>query len=154
MALFPDFPARIVRSDASISDAVAFHAALRDIESSDEGILYPSIHSYREVQLGGGALFPAVKFVNGWRLEFPAGNWEVSGGNVDAPIVPIPGCYVRVTQSAAYAVTSVGGAVTPDELAAAVLAAAQVAPIHSDVRKVHGIPVKGSGSPGDEWGPG
>ena len=59
MALTPDFAARIVHSDASITDAVAFHAALRDIEASEVGVLYPSIHSYRQVELGGGAVFPA-----------------------------------------------------------------------------------------------
>ena len=109
MALTPDFAARIVHSDASITDAVAFHAALRDIEASEVGVLYPSIHSYRQVELGGGAVFPAVRFVNGWRLQFPAGNWSVSGGNIDVDIVPVPGCYVRLTQSAAYAVTSAFG---------------------------------------------
>ena len=56
MALTPDFAARIVHSDASITDAVAFHAELRDIEASDEGVLYPAIHSYRQVALGGHRL--------------------------------------------------------------------------------------------------
>ena len=35
-------------------------------------------------------------------------------------IVPVAGCYVRLTQSAAYAVTSAFGGASPDDIAAAV----------------------------------
>ncbi len=42
---------------------------------------------------------------------------------------------------------------TKEEVAAAVLAAAQTAPIKADVGKVSGVSVKGSGTEGDPWGP-
>lgn len=122
MALTADFNNLIIYSDASIADMVAFHDALRDIEASDDGLLYPIIHTYKEVQLGGGAIFPAVAFVNGWTLQFPVGNWTVSGGNLNATINPVAGCYVKQTQSAAYAVSSaMGGTTGPtaEEVAAA-----------------------------------
>jgi hypothetical protein len=41
-----------------------------------------------------------------------------------------------------------------DDIAAAILAAAQVTPIHSDVRKVNGVTVAGTGVPDtDPWRP-
>lgn len=106
MALTPDFQNLIIHSDASITDMVAFHATLREIEASAQGMLYPKIHTYKEVPLGGASIFPALAFVNGWTLQFPAGNWIITGGNLDAVINPVLNCYVKQTQSAAYAVSS------------------------------------------------
>jgi hypothetical protein len=51
---------------------------------------------------------------------------------------------------------AVGSAVLPSDIvaiAAAVLAAADVAPIHSDIRKVNNYTVTGDGTVGDPWGP-
>ena len=43
---------------------------------------------------------------------------------------------------------------TAEAVAAAILAAAQTTPIHSDVKKVNAVTVTGSGVPGsDEWRP-
>jgi hypothetical protein len=109
MGLSLDYINLIVISDASITDAVAFHALLRDIESSSIGMLYPVVHTYKAVQLGGGAIFPALAFINGWTLQFVAGSFELSGGNYDVTINPVPNCYVKNTQAGAYAVTAVGG---------------------------------------------
>lgn len=109
MALTPDFELRVIHADASITDMVSFHDALREIEVSDVGMLHPPVHTYKEVPLGGGAIFPALAFVNGWTLQLPAGNWTVSGGNLDVTINPVAGCYVKMTQAAAYSVTSAGG---------------------------------------------
>jgi hypothetical protein len=123
MAINPDYNLKIIHSDASITDMVEFHDALRDIEASDQGVLSPTVHTYKEVQLGGGAIFPAVAFVNGWTLQFPAGNWIIKGGNLAATINPVPGCFVDRTQSAAYAVSSaMGGSSGPtaEEIALAV----------------------------------
>jgi len=108
MALTADFNGRIIHSDASITDMVLFHGELRNIEESATGILYPVIHTYKEVPLGG-SIFPALAFINGWTLQFPAGNFVVKGGNLNATINPVAGCFVDRTQSAAYAVTAVGG---------------------------------------------
>lgn len=129
MALTPNFATKVVHSDASITDVVAFHDALRDIEVSAAGMLYPVIHTYKEVPLGGGALFPAIGFINGWTLQFPAGNFTVSGGNIDCTINPVANCYVKQVQADAYAVTYADGGggggtyPTAEEIAAAVVAA-------------------------------
>ncbi len=95
-------------SDTSLTDMVLFHENLRDIEASIEGILYDVIHTYKEIDLGGGAIFPALAFINGWTLQFPSGNFTISGGNLNVSINPIPNCYVMQTQAGSYAVTSVG----------------------------------------------
>lgn len=124
MAITPDYGSLVIHSDASIIDMQVFHAALRDIEASEQGVLHPTIHTYKEVQLDGGAIFPALAFVNGWTLQFPPGTYEIRGGNLATAINPVPGCYVYQTQSAAYAVTAVGSsgslAPTANEIATAV----------------------------------
>ena len=108
MALSPDWANLIIHSDASITDMVWLHQQLRELEASDTGVLYPAIHTYKEVPLGGGAIFHALAFINGWTFQLPAGNWTLSGGNFAAIINPVAGCYVERTQSAAYAVTATG----------------------------------------------
>lgn len=105
MGLTLDYISRIVESDESITDAIAFHGILRDIEASPSGMMYPQIHTYRAIPLGGGAVFPALTFVNGWTLQFVAGNFELSGGNYDLTVNPVPDCFVYVKSSAAYSVT-------------------------------------------------
>jgi hypothetical protein len=58
-----------------------------------------------------------------------------------------------------YATGRLYGAITPftdlspEGLASAVIAAAQISPIHSDVRKVNSYTVTGDGQSGSEWGP-
>jgi hypothetical protein len=109
MALTPDFPNKLILSDASITDIVTFHEALRDIEDSDEGMLNPPIHAYKRVDLGGGAYFHDVPFINGWQLKFPvAGNYTIIG-NIGANVVPVAGVFVDRTKSAAFSTTSSGG---------------------------------------------
>jgi len=103
-----DYTNLIIHSDSSIYDIPVFHYALRELEYSVEGINYPMIHTYKEVALEG-AIFPAVEFINGWTLQFPVGNYAISGGNLKATINPVEGCYVKQTQSAAYAITSANG---------------------------------------------
>ena len=121
MAITIDWVNKVVHSDASITDAVAFHLVLRDREDDVDGIIHDVIHTYKEIDLGSGAKFPAVAFINGYTLEFPIGNFEMRGGNINAPINPVAGAFVKQTQSAAYAVTSVGaGGATPADIADAV----------------------------------
>lgn len=105
MSLTPDFDNLVIHSDASITDMVEFHKNLRDIEASELGILYPVIHTYKELPLGGSSIFPAVAFINGWTLQFTEGVFYISGGNLTATINPVPGCYVERMQSAASSVT-------------------------------------------------
>ena len=42
---------------------------------------------------------------------------------------------------------------TAGAIADAIIAAAQVSPIYSDIRKVNGLAVDGTGTEGDPWGP-
>lgn len=122
MTISIDYPNKLVLSSASITDIVAFHQQLRGFEDDADGIFYPAIHTYKAVDLGGGAIFPAIAFINGWQLKFPAaGSYAISGGNLSAAIVPVAGVYVYQTQSAAYAVTAVGGSgITASDVANAV----------------------------------
>lgn len=127
-----DWANKIVDASASITDIPAAHAELRALEMSDAGILYPPIISYRELAVGGGAVFPAIAFINGYRLRFPAaGNYTISGGNLSATIVPVAGVFVERVSASAYAVTAVGSSsggstggstVAPDDVANAVWA--------------------------------
>jgi len=154
MALTANFATKVITSDASITDAVAFHMALRDIEDDPLAMVHPVVHTYKQIDLGSGSLFPAVAFINGWTLQFPAGNWEIKGGNVAATINPVANCYVKYTASAAYAVTSIGaGGATPSDIADAVLAALQATAIPVNTVQINSKPLTGSGTPADPMRP-
>ena len=109
MALTFDWANLVVQSDASITDLPAFHASLRSAEDDAIGMVYPVIHSWKVLDLGGGAYFYQADFINGWRLKFPvAGNYEIKG-NLNAAIIPVSGVYVERRTSAAFVTTAVGG---------------------------------------------
>ena len=151
MALSANFATKVITSTASITDVVAFHLALRDIEDDPLAMVYPVVHTYKEIDLGG-SVFPAVAFINGWTLQFPAGNWEIRGGNVAATINPVANCYVKYTASAAYAVTSIGaGGATPEDIASATVAALQAIFLKVDAAKMNGADIIGDGSVLNPW---
>jgi hypothetical protein len=136
MNFTPNWASKIIDCDTSILDIPAAHLALRALETSVTGMLYPPILTYKEVALSGGAIFPAIAFINGYQLRFPnAGTYTISGGNFSAPIVAVAGVYVERQSSSAYAVTAVGGSavLTP-----------QQAQMLADLAKIHGLV---SGSP-------
>lgn len=109
MALTIDWPGRVINSSASIPDLVAFHAELRDAEDGETGAIYPVTHTWKLLDLGGGAFFPALDLINGWVLKFPAaGNYTIKG-NLGGNIIPVAGVYVERQTSAAYATTAAGG---------------------------------------------
>ena len=155
-----------IESTASITDLPAFHAALRDWEDSEQGAIHPVTHTWKALDLGGGGYFYQADLVSPWVLKFPnAGNYTISG-NLNATIVPVAGVYVERKTSAAYITTAVGGSgPSASDIAAAILALAQLTPIHSDVRKVNGDTIIGHGipptydntgtmtAPGDPWRP-
>lgn len=121
MILTPDWDNKLIDSSSSITDLVAFHKALRELEASPVGMLYPQIHSYRALDVGGGGFFYAVTFENGWRLRFPqAGNYTING-NLTADIVGVAGVFVYQTKALAFATTSSGTvgqvSVNADEIA-------------------------------------
>lgn len=108
MALTFDWANLVVESSASITDLPAFHQSLRDAEDDAIGMIYPVIHTWKALDLGG-AYFYQADFINGWTLKFPtAGNYTITG-NLNASIVPVAGVYVERKTSAAFVTTSVGG---------------------------------------------
>lgn len=116
MALTVDWINKIVHSSASITDIPVTRNELRDLEESAIGMLYPPIINYKQIDLGGGSIFPAIEFINGYTLQFSSGSYEVKGGNLLATINPIAGVFVDRTTSAAYAVTANGGGGSPSNV--------------------------------------
>jgi hypothetical protein len=154
MALTFDTANLVIESTASILDLPAFHAACRDWEDGEVGAVHPVTHSWKALDLGGGAYFYQADLANGWQLKFPnAGNYTISG-NLNATIIPVAGVYVERKTSAAYATTAIGSTgPSAADIAAAILAAAQVTPIHSNVKQVNSVTIQGSGVAGDSMRP-
>lgn len=114
-----DWENQVVQTDESILDIVEFKDTLRLLEASVTGLLYPNIIDYKRLDLGGGAFFHAVDFVNGYRLQFTAaGNYSIIG-NVGATILPTAGVYVERKTSAAFA--SVSDSSSPSSPAGAII---------------------------------
>jgi hypothetical protein len=96
-----------------------------------------------------------------WQLSFPVGNYvaTVAGGNFVGgpggdPIAYSAGVQTLIIQSAASTVVTAGGSVpSAAQVAAAVLAAAEAAPIAANLEKVNAIPIVGSGVAGDSFRP-
>ena len=154
MAITIDWAAKVIESTASITDLPTFHATLRDAEDSATGMLYPVTHTWKALDLGGGAFMYQADLINGYTLKFPnAGNYSITG-NLNGTIVPVAGVYVERKTSTAYTTTAIGGSgPTVDDIADEVLAriAATFTPV--DVKKVNGVTVTGAGVVGNEWGP-
>lgn len=122
MTISIDWVNKLVVSTTSVTDIVAFKNTLRDFEDDDIGVLYPPIITYKRLDLGGGAYFHAVDFINGWQMVFPnVGNYTVIG-NINASIVPVGGVFVDRIKSSAFATVAGSGpsytGLTPAELQA------------------------------------
>lgn len=108
MTITVDWANKIVISTASITDLPVFHETLRDLEDDTIGMLYPVIHKWKALSLGGGAFMYQADFINGYTLTFPnAGNYDIIG-NLNASIIPVPGVYVERQKSIASVTTSQG----------------------------------------------
>lgn len=108
MALTFNTATLTIASDASITDLPAFHASLRDWEDSESAAVYPVTHTWKVLDLGGGAFMYQADLVNGWKLTFPnPGNYQVVG-NLKGTIIPQAGVYVERTTSLAFVTTAVG----------------------------------------------
>ena len=105
-----------------------------------------------------------VSLLNGWRirpqaashiLNVTAGILLVLGGG--DPFVEVPSFTVRINYKQPVEAigfsTGGGGGATPEQIAAAILALAQLTPIHADIRKVNAITVDGTGADADPFGP-
>ena len=144
---------RVIESTASITDLPAFHAALRDWEDSPDGAIHPVTHTWKALDLGGGAFFYQADLINGYALKFiGTGPFQISG-NLKGSIIDT-GVQVERTTSAAFSTTAVGGSgPSAESIAAAVLAALQATEIPVNVESVNGQPIKGSGTETDPWNP-
>jgi hypothetical protein len=156
---------RLILDSASVT-AQAIYAAWVDwVASSDNSKYLPAFSSVGGDSLGAGLFVPPYYFLlNGWRVRpmesnhnlTITGNLFVDGGGV--PVVSTLGTFqvnvnYTVPVQAQGIATSGSTGPTASEIAAAILAAAQITPIHSDIRKVNNIAVKGSGTAGDPWNP-
>ena len=151
MALSFDTANLVIESTASITDLPAFHAALRDWEDGETAAHLPVTHTWKALDLGG-AYFVQADLINGWTLKFPnAGSYTING-NLNGTIVPVAGVYVERKTSAAYVTTAIGGSgPSAADIAAATLAAAQLAPIHADMKRTNAQPLIGNGTEADKF---
>lgn len=109
MAFTVDWPNRLVQSTTSITDILDFKEQMRLFEESAIGVLSPPIVTYKRLDLGGGAFFHGVDFVNGYQLQFPNPGSYAIIGNIGATIVPVAGVFVERTKAAAFATISGSG---------------------------------------------
>lgn len=109
MTISIDFPNGLIESTASILDLPVFHAALRDLEDDATGAIYPVTHTWKALDLGGGAFMYQMDLNPYYSLKFPTpGNYSIKG-NLNCIIVPVVGVYVERQTSLAYATTAIGG---------------------------------------------
>ena len=154
MTITIDWATKTIESTASILDLPAFHETLRDLEDDAAGMVYPVTHKWKALDLGG-AFFYQADLINGYVMEFVgAGPFQVNG-NLNGTIVDT-GVQVERKTSAAFSTTAVGGSGPSAEsiasaTVAALMAQAQVTPIHSDMRSIKGKPIGGEGLPGEEF---
>ena len=153
MTINIDWPNKIIESDASILDLPAFHATLRDLEDDAEGAVYPVTHTWKALDLGGGAFFYQADLINSYALKFiGAGPFSING-NLNGTIVDT-GVQVERKTSAAFSTTAVGGSgPSAESIAAAVLAALQGTTIPVDVKKINAVQLTGSGTQLDPMRP-
>ena len=151
MALSFNTAELVIESTDSIPDLAAFHASLRDWEDGEVGAIYPVTHTWKALDLGGGAYFYQADLINGWTLEFVGAGPFVITGNLNGTIVDT-GVQIERKTSSAFTTTAIGGSgPSAADIAAAILAAAQIAPIYADARRMNGATVTGTGVIGDKW---
>jgi hypothetical protein len=156
---------RIILDSASVT-ATEIYSRWVDWAASSDNVKYGEvITQVGSDDLGGGLSIPPYYFLQmGWRVRpmesshnlTITGNLFVEGGGV--PVVATLGTYqvnVNYTVPVQAQGISTSGSTGPTaaEIAAAILAAAQITPIYSDIRKVNAVTVKGTGTTGDPWNP-
>lgn len=156
---------RLILDSASVTAKDIFRAWADWMLLSDNMKYPPAFSATGGDDLGGGLSIPPYYFLlNGWRVRpmeanhnlTITGNLFVDGGGV--PVVSTLGTYqvnVNYTVPVQAQGIATGGSSGPSaaEIAAAILAAAQITPIHADLRKINAVTVDGAGVPGNEWGP-
>ena len=137
------------------------------VQTSDNSKYLPAFSTTGgdPIDVAAGTSIPAYMFLlNGWRIRPQESNHTlkvydgvlvVSGGG--DPFVNTTGSFVvRINYSQpvqAITVSTGGGsgAPTAEENAAAILAAAQITPIHSNTQLINDAEVIGDGTEGDDW---
>lgn len=148
-----DWPNKIIESDLSILDLPAFHATLRDFEDDAAGAIWPVTHTWKALDLGGGAFFYQADLINGYALKFiGAGPFQING-NLKGSIVDT-GVQVERMTSAAFSTTAVGGSgPSAESIAAAVVSALQATTIPANIKQVNDVTVQGAGTKLNPWQP-
>ena len=116
--------------------------------------------------LGGGVYVTFYAFLaNGWRIrpQEASHTLTVTDGVITTddgsdPFIATLGAYnvqIKYSQPVKTETVATGGGSAPSvsEIAAAILAAAQLAPIYADARRINGTTLAGSGVEGDSWRP-
>lgn len=149
----PDYPN--VQIDVSDPDSVTtvqrIYAWLRYTETTSQGVdlWFDVVTPTDEVNY----------LINAAKLNLKIDNTTASpviiaGGRIyrsdNTTIIAATSGSIQMDPNRVYSVT---GIPTANQNAAAVLTAAQTAPIHADVRKVNNYAVDGTGTPSDPWGP-
>lgn len=162
---FDPATSRIILDSASVT-ATEIYSRWVDWAATSDNLKYGMV--IRQVgsdDLGGGLSIPPYYFLQGaWRVRpmesshnlTITGNLFVEGGGV--PVVSTLGTYqvnVNYTVPVQAQGISTSGSTGPSvaDIATAILAAAQITPIYSDIRKVNNVTVDGTGFEGDYWGP-
>lgn len=154
---------RIILDSASVTAKDIFRAWADWMLLSDNSKYLPAFSATGGDDLGGGLSIPPYYFLqSGWRVRpmesnhnlTITGNLFVEGGGV--PVVSTLGTYqvnVNYTVPVQAQGISTSGSTGPTaaEIAAEILAAAQITPIHADMRKTVGQALHGDGSEGDKF---
>ena len=154
---------RIILDTASVTATELYSRSCDWLAASDNAKYGAVFRQVGSDDLGGGLSIPPYFFLQGlWRVRpmesshnlTITGNLFVEGGGV--PVVSTLGTYqvnVNYTVPVQAQGISTSGSTGPTavEIAMAILAAAQITPIHSDTKKMNGAPVLGSGIASDQW---
>lgn len=163
MIIFDAINRRIVLDTASVT-ATELYSRSCDWLALADNAKYGAV--FRQIggdDLGGGLLIPPYLFLQGsWRVRpmeanhnlTVTGNLFVEGGGV--PVVQTLGTYqvnVNYTVPVQAQGISTSGSSGPSaaEIAAAILAAAQITPIHANTKQINSANVIGAGAEGDDW---
>lgn len=154
---------RVILDSASVT-ATELYSRSADWLATSDNAKYGAV--FRQVggdDLGGGLSIPPYFFLqSGWRVRpmeashnlTITGNLFVEGGGV--PVVSTLGTFqvnVNYTVPVQAQGISTSGSTGPTaaEIAAAVLALAQITPIHADMRKTNGQDIIGDGTEGNKF---
>jgi hypothetical protein len=154
---------RVILDSASVT-ATELYSRWVDWAATSDNAKYGMV--FRQVgsdDLGGGLSIPPYYFLQGgWRVRpmesshnlTITGNLFVEGGGV--PVVPTLGTYqvnVNYTVPVQAQGISTSGSTGPtaSEIAAAILAAAQITPIHSNMKKTNDQTIIGDGTESNKF---